>query len=133
MGKKLKNKMEENLKNKMGGKVKNKIKVKKNQTSGKSLKKSLEKSANNKIEMKVTPLNPMVFYPRFTHIAEKIFAFLDNKSLSNCREVGKSWQECIDNRNLLWIGIVNKVGGNEAFQWACRNGHFPIYSVFFLH
>ena len=65
----------------------------------------------------------MVFYPRFPHIAEQIFKHLDKKSLINYREVTKSWQECIDNSNLLWIEIVKEIGGNEAFQLACRKGH----------
>ena len=74
----------------------------------------------------VPPLNPMVFCPRFLHIAEQIFEHLDNKSLKNCREVAKSWQECIDDRNILWIRIVEAKGGNAAFQSACRNGHSKI-------
>ena len=47
------------------------------------------------------------FIFRFPHIAEKIFEQLDNKSLANCREVTKSWQNFIDGINLIWIRIVN--------------------------
>ena len=43
----------------------------------------------------------------FPHIIQQIFEQLDNKSLANCREVAKSWQEYIDNKNLSWIRIVN--------------------------
>ena len=48
---------------------------------------------------------------------------MDSKSLKNCRKVSKSWQECIDNQNILWNKIVEKKGGNETFQLACKNGH----------
>ena len=74
-------------------------------------------------KMNVPPLNPMVFYPRFQHITEQIFEKLDSKSLKNCRKVSKSWQECIDNQNILWNQIVEKEGGNKTFQLACKNGH----------
>ena len=43
---------------------------------------------------------------RFPHIAEQIFECLDNKSLGKCREVVKSWQAFIDQRNLPWKRIV---------------------------
>ena len=36
---------------------------------------------------------------RFSHIAKQIFEQLDNKSLTNCREVAKSWKKFIDERN----------------------------------
>ena len=76
-----------------------------------------------------TPLNPMVFYARFSHISEKIFENLDIKSLKNCRVVSKSWQECIDNRDILWIKIAKKEDGNMAFQLACKKGHSKIAKV----
>ena len=44
---------------------------------------------------------------RFLHIAERVFEQLDDKSIKNCREVGKIWQDCIDNKKLSWIPIVN--------------------------
>ena len=45
---------------------------------------------NKNIKIEVPPLNPMVFYPGFPHIAEKIFDQLDKGSLRSCREVSKS-------------------------------------------
>ena len=78
-----------------------------------------EAKTNEELE----PLNPMVFHTRFSHVTEKIFAHLDEASISNCREIAKSWQESIDNRNILWLKIVQKRGANEAFQLACKNGH----------
>ncbi len=70
-----------------------------------------------------SPLNPMVFHLRFSHITEQIFENMDSKSLKNCREVSKSWQICIDNRNILWNKMVKKNSGNKAFQLACNKGH----------
>ena len=52
-------------------------------------------------------LNPMHFHPVFTHIIGLIFEQLDEKSLSTCRIVAKSWQKYIDNKNNTWIQIVN--------------------------
>ena len=46
---------------------------------------------NIKVKIEVPSLNPMVFYPGFPHIAEKIFDQLDKRSLRSCREVSKSW------------------------------------------
>ena len=44
---------------------------------------------------------------RFQHISEQIFEQLDNKSLANSREVSKSWQLFIDDKDYAWIRIVN--------------------------
>ena len=43
---------------------------------------------------------------RFPQVAEQIFEELDNKSLSKCREVAKSWKYLIDQRNYPWTRIV---------------------------
>ena len=48
-----------------------------------------------------------IFVPRFSLVATLIFEKLDSESLRNCREVHKSWQKLIDDRNLLWICNVN--------------------------
>ena len=37
------------------------------------------------------------------HVAEKIFGYLDAKSLANCREVSKSWRDLIDDGKMWWI------------------------------
>ena len=74
-----------------------------------------------------TPLlNPLAFYPRFAHISDQIFVHLDNKSLTNCREVSKAWQECIDDRNVFWNRFVKNKDPNQTFQWSCKNGHLNI-------
>ena len=57
--------------------------------------------------MEESILNPLDFHPRFSHITEQILEQLDNKSLTNCREVAKYWQKVIDDRKLSWIRIVN--------------------------
>ena len=43
-------------------------------------------------------LNPFKFFQGFQHITEKIFKKLDNKSLTDCREVTKSWKKYISLR-----------------------------------
>ena len=72
-----------------------------------------------------TPVNPMVFYKGFQHISEYIFDILDIKSLQNCRRVSKSWQDCIDNQNILWIKIAEnqETNPNEIFQLSCKRGN----------
>ena len=44
---------------------------------------------------------------KFPHLPEKIFKKLDNKSLSKCREVSRSWVNIIDEKNHLWLRVVN--------------------------
>ena len=51
-------------------------------------------------------LNPLDFHPRFQHITENIFKRLDKRSLANCSEVGKTWKNVIDSKNLSWILII---------------------------
>ena len=67
---------------------------------------SSDEVVNKDMKIEVIPLNPVVFYPAFPHIAEKIFDQLDKESLRSCREVSKSWLDSIDNRNLLWNEII---------------------------
>ena len=85
---------------------------------------------DGKNDKRVVPLNPMVFFARFSHITEQIFAHLDNKSLSNCREVKKSWQKFIDENNIVWIRIVNipsvPKNGNTFLHIATRTGQIGI-------
>ena len=73
-------------------------------------------------------LNPMVFYEAFQHITESIFEKLDAKSLKDCRKVSKSWQNCIDEQNILWKKISNVIGGKNAFRLACKKDHSKRFS-----
>ena len=104
----------------MGRKTNQKMDGKTKQKLGKSMKNS---SGNKNKKRKVPTLNPTIFFPRFPHIAEQIFACMEDKSLKNSRQVSKSWLNYIDNQNFLWNKIVQKEGGNKAFQKACKNGH----------
>ena len=51
-------------------------------------------------------MDPLVYYSKFPIIIEQIFEQLIVKNLKSCREVSKSWQDWIDNRNFSWITIV---------------------------
>jgi len=87
---------------------------------------------NNKdIKIEVLPLNPMVFYPAFPHIVERILDQFDKGSLRSCRQVSKSSMDSIDNRNLLWNEIVKDEGDDEVFQYACENGHTKMLEMIF--
>ena len=75
-------------------------------------------------------LNPLVFHQVFPHITEQIFEKMNDKSLKNCREVAKSWQISIDNRNILWNKIAKKNDNKtKTFQLACENGHFKMANM----
>ena len=43
---------------------------------------------------------------RFGHITKQIFSNLDDKSLSDCREVSKSWRNFLDGQKFLHIRII---------------------------
>ena len=47
---------------------------------------------------------------RFPDIGEVILDFLNEKSLENCKKVGRAWKSFIENPNqkFLWIQIIKK-------------------------
>ena len=68
---------------------------------------------------------------RFPHIAEQIFEYLDNISLTNCREVVKSWKDFIDNKYLPWKRIVKKEkyfeDGSKLLHVAVKTGQVKMF------
>ena len=59
-----------------------------------------------------------VFY-RFSHLIKEIFILLDNKSISKCRYVCKSWKTKLDDQKFLEVrkirvivGQFHKIGGS---------------------
>ena len=70
---------------------------------------------------------------RIPHVAEQIFEQLDTKSLTNCREVAKSWRNFIDNKNFPWLQIINipsvLKNGDTILHVAARIGHTEILEV----
>ena len=73
----------------------------------------------NKMDLSI--LNPMIFQPRFQHITEQMFKNMDKETLKGCRVVSKLWQECIDDKNLLWNKIIVDEDPNKVFQLAFKN------------
>ena len=67
-----------------------------------------------------------VFIARMQHVAEQIFDQLDNESINNCREVAKSWKNCIDNKNhtLFRINNIPSIlqNGNTLLHIAAKTG-----------
>ena len=59
-------------------------------------------------------------FARFPHVGKKIFEDLDNKNLTNCREVCKSWQTFIDNENITWNRILMKFPSGEGITYYLR-------------
>ena len=69
---------------------------------------------------------------RFPHLPEQIFEKLDNKSLTNSRAVGISWQNFIDERRYPWAHFLKDVmvhlkedcdADETAFHMAVRCGY----------
>ena len=83
--------------------------------------------------MESLSLNPMVFYPRFLHIIEKIFVQLDDEILGSSREVTKSWKDFIDATNLKWIQIVKipkmMKKGDKYLHLAARTGESKLLEM----
>ena len=73
------------------------------------------------------------FFERFPHIIEKIFETLDDKSLTTCREVSKTWQKFIDERNLSWIRIIKiptiLKRGNTYLHIAAQTGQTELLEM----
>ena len=73
-----------------------------------------KKEGKNKDEPEAQPeeeedfFNMEELFERRPKIVEKIFKFLDNKSLTICREVSTAWKEFIDKRNYPWTRICQK-------------------------
>ena len=89
------------------------------------------KSSKNEENIATNSINMMEeAFLRFPHIPEQIFKKLDNKSLTNSRVVGMSWQIFIDERDYSWIRIKDVISGlNEecendetVFHLVCRKG-----------
>ena len=106
----------------VNAKIKNNPTIEIKKTSAQKRKFSKKSSKKGK-KVKLLPLNPMIFYARFPHITEKIFQNLDEDSLKSSRLVSKSWQNCIDNQNILWKKILKDEDAERAFQLACTSGH----------
>ena len=89
----------------------------------------------NRNDMELLFVIPLSFSPRFLHISEQIFEQLDNKSLANCREVAKSWQECIDIKKLSWNRIITlpRILAIEDtyLQVAAKHGQIEVYKKTF--
>ena len=70
---------------------------------------------------------------RFPHLSEQIFQKLDPKGLFKCREVGKSWQEVIDEKNYPWLRIVNIPtilnDGNMYLHLAAETGQIEAFKI----
>ena len=71
----------------------------------------------------------------FPFVAQEIFEKLDNKSLTTCRLVEKSWKTFIDERNYPWIRIVElpKIPnrGNTFLHLAAKAGQIEMFEEIF--
>ena len=70
---------------------------------------------------------------RFPHLAEQILQKLDNKGLVKSREVQRSWQKFIDQRDYPWIRIVNIPAilskGNKYLHLAAEYGQIHAFEM----
>ena len=74
-----------------------------------------------------------VIMQRFPHLAEQILQKLDNKGLAKSREVQRSWQKFIDQRDYPWIRIVNIPAilskGNKYLHLAAGYGQIHAFEM----
>ena len=74
-----------------------------------------------------------VFNSRIPHLAEQIFEQLDSKSIRNCREVAKSWQKHIDEKNLPWLRVINvpavPQNGDTYLHVAAKYGQTEMFEI----
>ena len=54
---------------------------------------------------------------------------MNKDSLKSSRLVLKSWQNCIDNQNILWKKILEDEVSEQAFRQACKNGHVKMAKI----
>ena len=65
-------------------------------------------------------MEQLVQNPGFTYVALNIFAYLDNKTLRNCRLVCKSWCDFVDLEKINWIEILDRQTA-ELTDWLDQN------------
>lgn len=54
---------------------------------------------------------------RLPHIGEKVFDFLDNRSIIRCKEASRTWYDFINEQKSTWIRMIKKYvkESNEAY------------------
>ena len=45
---------------------------------------------------------------RYPLVLGTVLGYLDNKSLANCRQVNKTWHNCIANDKTLWHRVITQ-------------------------
>ena len=73
---------------------------------GKNAKKRVESDSEEEDDPNIFPMKELI--ARRPQIVQRIFEFLDNKSLCYCRGVTIFWKKFIDRRNLPWKRICRK-------------------------
>ena len=71
---------------------------------------------------------------RFPHITDQIFELINNKSVTKCREVEKTWLSFIDEADLPWKRILKKYPGETGqtpLHIAAMTGQLRKCEVFF--
>ena len=80
--------------------------------------------------MNLLPLiQPFIFQSEYPHITEFFFENFDKQSQKNARLVSESWQNCIDNQNILWKILFEDKDGEEAFPAACLYGNLKMAKI----
>ena len=69
-------------------------------------------------------------FARFPHVGKKIFEDLDNKNLTNCREVCKSWEKFIFDEKITWNRILTKFPSAEGMYVSRASLHDWLKSVY---
>ena len=72
-------------------------------------------------------------FTKYPHLPEKVFQKLDDENLVKCREIATSWKDIIDERNYLWLRVVNipriLKRGNTYLHWAAAAGQIEAFKI----
>ena len=50
-----------------------------------------------------------IFFTRFSHLSQEIFNCLDNKNLSKCREISRSWHNYLDTKKFSQVRFIKGI------------------------
>ena len=73
--------------------------------------------------------NHLFFNQNILTLLNFFFENFDKQSQKNARLVSESWQNCIDNQNILWKILFEDKDGEEAFPAACLYGNLKMAKI----
>ena len=67
---------------------------------------------------------------RYPGILSTVLGYLDNKSLAKCRQVNKTWKNCIDSDKIIWRRIITQISyESKSDSWKQILHKIPLHYV----